>query len=359
MRQLSLFVLVLALGCRGGGYDDDEALHGYKTPSVDRCAAAPIGTEQWPAWDPGSKYAERVASAVEAYHADHHDWKLYYHPGGYRADGEFVTFSGFATLGPEVKLDENGVPLILVNGQWVYNPVTISQFAMYHHSLHLRGGELQPNFWAAVRKLQDMQGPDGALRYDYDFDTMEAGFASGMAQGEVLSVFSRAYRISPEPDLIEAGNTALRFLLIPVEEGGVRGSLNDLHPSLKNYLSLYEYDLALSPHTLNGFLFATFGLYDWSQLEAPGADNELADTMFKCATHTVASSLHYYDIGGYSAYDVGHILHGREPSAGGPNGAVYHKIHIAQLVALHSITQRPELLYWATVWANSVSQPIP
>lgn len=204
-----------------------------------------------------------------------------------------------------------------------------------------------------------MQDPDGAFRYDYAYDTMEPGWVSAMAQGQALSVFARAYLLSGEPAYIAAGNASLEFLTLPVEGGGVRGSLRDLHPRLERYTSLYEYDHSLSPHTLNGFIFTIFGLYDWSMLaqQAPeaGAATDLAGTYFACGAHTVANSLRYYDIGGFSAYNMRQALGLGMPYA----GATYHKVHIAQAVALHSITPHPELLHWASLWANLVGQPIP
>lgn len=295
---------------------------------------------------------------MRAYRDEGHDWRMYYQPGGYIANGEYVTIQGFATLGPEVRLDDQGVPMVLNNGEWVYNPVTIANFTLYHHTLYMRGQGLDPRFWAAVRKLQSMQAPDGAFRYNYAFSGMQPGWVSAMAQGQALSVFARAYLLSNDPAYILAGNASLRFLLTPVEEGGVRGDLRDLDPSLSDYVSLYEFDPTVSPHTLNGFIFTIFGLYDWAMLGRQAPANHVASTLaeayFQCGAHTVASTVHYYDIGGFSAYDLRAVLGMGEPGA----GPTYHRIHIAQLVALYSITRRPELLAWARTWAGS-SQPVP
>ena len=204
-----------------------------------------------------------------------------------------------------------------------------------------------------------MEGSDGAFRYDYAFDTMKPGWVSAMAQGQALSVLARAFLLSGDTRYVVTGNAALEFLLTPAEQGGVRGNLKDLNPSLERYISLYEYDHDLSPHTLNGFIFTIFGLYDWSAMAelAPGSEaaSSVARAAFDCSAHTVASAVHYYDIGGFSGYDMRQALEIGDPFANGH----YQKVHVAQLVALYSITQRPELLHWAEVWAEAVGQSIP
>lgn len=318
------------------------------------CATAPLGTETFPAYDPGDQ-STRVAAAVQVYHAGNHTWKYYHLENGYQAGGEYPTFSSFHALGPGVRYDVNGVPEVLNGQDWVYNPVTIAQYSFYHHTLYLRGTPLPSSYWAAIGKLQQMVGPDGALRYDYEFQGQPPGWVSAMAQGQALSAFARAYALSGDPSLIQSGNAVLDFMLTPVAEGGTRSSFADLHPSLDRYVSLLEYNNAVSPHTLNGFLFTIFGLYDWSRLAAPGVKAELADAYFQCGVHSVASTIHYYDIGGYSVYDLREVL-GMGASGVSP---IYHKYHITLLVSLNSIAPRPEFLQWAGVWADAVGEPLP
>lgn len=331
-------------------------------PPLATCATAPTGTEQWPAWTPGGSYAVEVNQALTAYRKDNYDWRVYQLPGNtYRFDGQYVTIAPFDPYDPAVtQFDDLGVPQTRVGNAWHYNPTTLANFALWHHTRHVRNGIALPNaFWATIGKLQQMVGPDGALRYDYEFDGMPPGWVSSMAQGQVLSVFARAYLFSPDPSLIEQGNRILDFMLKPASEGGTRSSMADLDSSLANYATFNEYEPRVSPHTLNGFLFTMFGLYDWAALDraqpGKGVKGPLAQAYFDCTVFTLSKTLHYYDIGGFSAYDLAHVLdRTKRPSA----GPVYHRIHIAQLVALNSVAPRPEFLHWARNWAPS-TQPTP
>lgn len=324
------------------------------------CAATTTGNERWPEYAPAESYSAAVAVAIGSYRAgigNHrpgpHDWRTYYLPNGYLPGGPYVTIQFFATLGPDTRFDDLGVPMVLANGEWVYNPTTIANFALYHHTRYTQGIPLPSAFWAAVGKLQSMVEPDGAIRYSYPSDGIPAGWVSAMAQGQVLSVFSRAYLLSKDQSLVVQGNRVLDFMLKPVDQGGTRGSLANLDPSLSSYVSLYEYAPEVSSHTLNGFLFSIFGLYDWAMLDAPGVSKVLAKTAFDCGVHTVASALPYYDAGGFSTYDLDHLFED-DPDM----GPIYHKIHIAQLVSLYSITKNPALLHWARQWAPP-DQPVP
>ncbi|MEA1015392.1 D-glucuronyl C5-epimerase family protein [Sphingosinicella sp. LY1275] len=313
----------------------------------------------WPQWDPGGRYSASVDAAVAAYEAGRHDWRIYYLKSGYAAAGQYVTISPFDVLGPDTRFDSFGVPQVFVAGEWRYNPTTIANFALWHHTRSIETGlPLDPSFWSAVAKLESMVGSDGAIRYDYSFDGMPVGWVSAMAQGQVLSVFARAYLVSDDASLIRRGNSVLDFMLKPVSQGGTRSDLSDLDPSLVDYVSFNEYAPEVSTHTLNGLMFALFGLYDWSQLgvRSNASAEGMAYSYFQSAVETLTHSLRYYDVGGFSAYDLDHIIRGVEPSV----GPIYHKIHIAQLASLYSITGHPELLEWARNWAptNQMVPPV-
>ncbi|MEA1013282.1 D-glucuronyl C5-epimerase family protein [Sphingosinicella sp. LY1275] len=310
----------------------------------------------WPEWDPGDRYSKSVDAAVNAYKTARHDWRIYYIRDGYNADGRYVTISPFVVLGESTRLDAFGVPQVFAQGEWRYNPTTIANFALWHHTRFVTDGTpLGSSFWSAVAKLESMIGTDGALRYDYSFGGMPPGWVSAMAQGQVLSVFARAYNISGDAALIRQGNSVLDFMLTRVEQGGTLSDLSDLDPSLHDYISLNEYAPEVSPHTLNGFMFAMFGLYDWSKLDlASNTDAQAkAATYFEASVETVSNLLPYYDVGGFSAYDLRQVIRNADPAV----GPTYHKIHIAQLVSLYSITGRAEFLEWARKWAPD-EQPV-
>jgi hypothetical protein len=133
---------------------------------------------------------------------------------------------------------------------------------------------------------------------------------------------------------------------------GPMTSLTELDPSLEDFIIFEEFTTSPASFTLNGFLFTLLGLYDWAALEPKAADGmfAVARHYFECGLATAVYALPYYDLGGFSAYDLGHVLDG-----GPPNIQVeYHAIHITLLHALNSIHPLPELAAFEAKWRGYV-----
>ena len=98
--------------------------------------------------------------------------------------------------------------------------------------------------------------------YNYDFydrDRMVAPWYSGMAQGKVLSLFSRLYELTSNKD----------FLIIADK---IYGSFYRLKATHSDWVScidqdgnlwIEEYPHIQPSHVLNGMVFAIFGIYDY------------------------------------------------------------------------------------------------
>lgn len=270
--------------------------------------------------------------------------------GEYKSTGDYLNYSRVHSF-PEsenLKLDANGIPMVRYGTEFQYNPVTVSNYALHEYGRSLPG---KPNaqFWKAVDKLLEMQGADGALRYDFPFHhyamttTYPRGWVSGMAQGLTLSVLARAYDADKNQKYIDAGNKALAFLNTTEDKGGPRSSMATLDPSLKNYIFFEEYIGDKNIYTLNGFIFTILGLYDWADITG----NDLADDLFDESMETLVKILPYYDFGGASSYDLTFITYKRPRPTFNPR---YHSLHSALLHNLYSITGEKKLKEYENRW---------
>ncbi|QCI13294.1 hypothetical protein E6B08_18825 [Pseudomonas putida] len=268
----------------------------------------------------------------------------------YSPTGDYMNYSKTQSFKNEgrIKLDGNGLPTVLYESQYQYNPITISNFALYEYGKNLP--ERPTNkFWAATNKLMSMQGFDGSFRYGFSFKhyalskSYPVGWSSGMAQGLAMSVLARAYTFDKRQDYLDAGNKALDFLMVPVSHGGPLSSMAGLDPSLNNYIFFEEYIGDRGIYTLNGYMFTLIGLYDWWSVTG----SEKAHEAFQEGMKTLVKILPYYDFGGSSSYDLTFRTYGREK----PHYNIrYHSTHIYLLNNLYSITKNKTLKEFSEHW---------
>ncbi|GGR63020.1 hypothetical protein GCM10008959_26400 [Deinococcus seoulensis] len=244
-----------------------------------------------------------------------------------------------------MKMDDQGLPTVkYANGTFHYNPVTMAQFVLHQHSRMVKGfKDAEALMIAGTDKLLELQDDQGAFRYDFEYKasahTFKPGWVSGMAQGQALSALARAYRVTNDTRYLVAGNKALRFGLLRVADGGTLTDMSTLDKSLKRFLFLDEYPAAPSTYTFNGFMFGMLGFYDWSVLRAGQTDGTLAKAYFDCFANTLEHITPYYDIGGFTSYDMGFITAGTKPNP----STDYHGAHIYLLHALYTVTKNPML----------------
>lgn len=314
----------------------------------------PPGQEPvWPAYVPAASYLPLVEAALAEYEETGYDHtrRLTDHT----ATGDYLNYSTtnmFRNIEGRIRLDEEGVPTRNYGGEYYYNPVLIAQHAMNLYGRHLSGEDTLSAFHAAIDRLLSLQDERGAFLYDFEWqyylldEPYEPGWVSGMAQGMALSALARAYHLTGDEAFLAAGERALDFLLTPVADGGVMDTMADLHPSLERYVIFEEYLAEPASYTLNGFMYTLLGVYDWSVV----ASSARAGTYFAAGVETLRNVLPYYDLGGFSAYDLGHITWGREPHI----GVSYHSVHIYLLHALHHVTGDEVLAAYSETWASYV-----
>ena len=138
---------------------------------------------------------------------------------------------------------------------------------------------------------------------------------SAMAQGEGLSLLSRAHKHYGDEKYAEAAHRAKKFMMLSEEEGGTA-----VYKDGKIYL--YEY--LHEPQVLNGWIFSAWGLFDYAK---HFNDNETRE-QWENTVNAMAEKLHVYDKGFWSSYTDGLKL----------ANPFYHKLHIAQLNVMYDLT---------------------
>lgn len=262
----------------------------------------------------------------------------------------------------KITFDEKNIPKVKYGENFYYNPVTVAQYALtkYGQYMHIGMESTKEQFLIATNKLLDMQDELGAFRYVFPWkyyltgEIYAPGWISGMAQGQALSVLGRAYYLTNDKKYLEAGNKAVKFLITPIEKGGTMSTLKDLDPSLAEYIFFEEYISTPNNYTLNGYMFTLLGLYDWKIVTKKYQKQciNLAETYFDLGINTLVRILPYYDIGGFSTYDLGHITFGKKPHLVGG----YHAAHINLLHALYSITNNKALKEFEILWSSYVDK---
>ncbi len=296
--------------------------------------------ENWPALIYNADWVAKAKDYVATYQQR---WDFSQNVAMYSSFGPYLNYH-MTKSHDHLQKDPYGIPMVQ-NGQH-YNPVTISQYAL---TLHAKG-EID-SFLAATDFLLTLQDKTGAFRYNFSWtyyltgEMYDPGWVSGMAQGQALSVLTRAYSLTGDEKYLAAGNLAFEFMLVPTSEGGVLTTLADIDPSLSQYLWIEEYVSSPANYTLNGYMFALLGLHDWSHY------NPVAGDYFGKGIESLVNILPYYDIGGFSCYDLGHLTFGGKP----PHvGVKYHGVHIKLLHALHSITGNRWLQHFEHLWQSYI-----
>jgi hypothetical protein len=159
------------------------------------------------------------------------------------------------------------------------------------------------------------------LGYSFDFrlhgraaDLLRAPWYSAMAQGMALALFVRLFLATGD----DAHLANAKLLFASLADPGVRTLpwVSRLDP--KGYLWLEEYPAKPPDQTLNGFQFATFGLYDYDQA-VHGADSAaILDGALTTVKHYLPAFRHPGDISYYCL--AHHVV-----------SAHYHEIVIRQL----------------------------
>ena len=293
-----------------------------------------------------------ISSVVE-YKKQKRDYKKYLSEEAYSHLCDFLNWGRDRDYTNTPK-DPNGI--VTSTGVQRYNPCTIAQQTLTTYGQYLQGKATKHAFLHQADFLISMIERDGSLRYYFDFSYycmpdkyFKAGWCSSMDNGHVLSICARAYSLTHDEIYAEAALKNLKFLQTTIEEDGVKSDLRYLDPSLSGYITFEEYPTIPSTYTLNGFMYTLIGIYDWSCIDSPSKD--IAKEMFNSGVKTLKSILPYFDIGGFTAYDLSHLT---VWNAAPHIGVGYHCEHTAFCKIFYDITGIEDFNYYYKLWSSYV-----
>lgn len=172
--------------------------------------------------------------------------------------------------------------------------------------------------------------------YEHDLPKygLRAPWYSAMAQGQAASVFARAARVTDDAADADLAISALRPLL---RTGGLRLLVETPEGPV-----LEEAPSARPSRILNGWIFALVGLWDVGE----GLDDQDASRAFREGIAALERSLPLYDVGWWSRYS---LYPHRLTDLAKP---FYHRLHVAQLDALHRIVGVDAFAETSRRWAS-------
>jgi heparosan-N-sulfate-glucuronate 5-epimerase len=243
-------------------------------------------------------------------------------------------------------LDENGIPLCDVrrrfglNSPPVYHPVMTAQYALAQYNLTLEGNsEAEAIFMRCARSLEDNAVEEPQQRflvwpYRYLLRTppVPAGWISGMAQGEGLSVLARSFQKTGSSRTAEVAERVAKSFLYTVEEGGVIFRLSSK--------SCFIEEIAHPPfiHILNGCQIALMGLFEHLQLFS----DPKVQKVLEASVQGIEELLPQFDTGYWSLYSLGY----RWDIA----SRHYHHVHVRLFRDLGKLLNNAQFSNYAGKW---------
>jgi heparosan-N-sulfate-glucuronate 5-epimerase len=229
--------------------------------------------------------------------------------------------------------DAAGIPLLDYKGAIgpQYNPIAIAQWGLANYNWFCDTGEegrrakaMQSANWLCANLEQNTHGLwVWNHHFDWDYrDTLKAPWYSGLAQGQGVSMLLRAHVLSGDKKYLEAADRAFVPLTHSITDGGV------LFTDEEGNLWIEEYMVNPPTHILNGFLWALWGVFDYS-LVCP---DSFAKSIFERGVATLARNLQRYDTGYWSLYEQSGT---RLKMIASP---FYHRLHIVQLRVMAMLT---------------------
>jgi len=229
--------------------------------------------------------------------------------------------------------DEQGIPVSKTTlGKRIYFPTTIIQYGLGHYDLWLETH--QESHLQEVLKVAEwlLAHQDESGGWDV-FGKIQVGALnnySAITQGEAVSLLLRAYKETHDERYLIASKRAITLMLKPVNQGGTALYKDN------GDLFLEEVPLEKQNTILNGWIFAIFGLWDYTLIVR---DNSITQALIN-TLDTLERHINKYDRGWWSNYDW-------QGSIASP---FYHRLHIALLQALYKLTERSAFHDIAIKW---------
>nr|CAB3249271.1 D-glucuronyl C5-epimerase [Phallusia mammillata] len=255
----------------------------------------------------------------------------------------------------KIKISIQKVSKIILRGSGLIDNITL---ATYDHMAHFKDA---CNWMVANLDMASGGWKMSISRVLDEFEVIKPGWVSAMAQGQGLSMLSRAYYIYKEEQYLEAMAKALLPFSIPSKEGGCRAKFLD------KFVWYEEYPTTPSSFVLNGFMYSLIGLYDFKSLLedkfAISEDNNLPSKtvgvvdiqatyktvkkLFDDGMVSLKSMLPLYDGGTRTFYDLRHFAFRKPPMIARWD---YHTTHLSQLALFATISSDPIFEKYFNSW---------
>ena len=250
------------------------------------------------------------------------------------------------------RFDEIGVPLYRQgNSAIIYHPIVICQYALGLFERIFRGEDekneylkkfIQQADWLLQNSENNGAGKGWNINYEIREYNLQAPWMSAMAQGEAISVLTRAHLLTGKEDYLISAKEALNLFEFSVSDGGVVNKF-------KSYSVYEEYPSpSKTVAVLNGFIFSLFGLYDLTIYSG----DEKAKKLFSTGVDTLSNIIEFYDIGYWSQYYL------FDYPKRYPASYTYHVLCAEQLKALYHITGKKIFLEYSERWTTQSKKNI-
>ncbi len=243
--------------------------------------------------------------------------------------------------------DSAGIPRLDYHGRIgvQYNPIATAQWGLGNYNLFCRSANIERRrkFLAAAdwlcSHLAQNQFRQWVWNHHFDWEyrsRLRAPWYSGLAQGQGISLLVRAHRETGNAAYLDAAARAFGSFLKSTREGGVTFTDERGDPWFEEYI------VTPPTHILNGFIWASWGVYDY--LLATG--EPAARALFERAVQTLLNNLEAYDLGFWSLYEQSGT---RLKMVASP---FYHQLHIVQLRVMHRLTGEGKFARFADRWES-------
>ena len=232
-----------------------------------------------------------------------------------------------------------------------YNPIAIAQYGLGNFNLYLKSNEpgrrerfIKAADWLGAQ-LETKSGGFPVWNHHFDFEyrtPLRAPWYSGLAQGQGISLLVRAHAETGNSAYLDAARRAFECMDAEVADGGVIFTDSDGHRWIEEYI--------VSPptHILNGFMWASWGVYDL----ALATEDERARKLWQDSLATLKANLHRYDTGYWSLYEQAGT---RLKMMASP---FYHRLHIVQLRVMAKLSGEGFFADFADRWERYQQSPV-
>lgn len=243
--------------------------------------------------------------------------------------------------------DEEGVPYVNRGKQKFYRTANIIQYGLIAHDLIIKNIDVEVNkkrFLTSVTWLHNKLEPfhDALIIRNEDNKQygLAKGWVSGMYQGQLLSIFLRAYQMYADPKYLESCHKIYEYFKYDYTEGGVK------RIDENGCIWFEEYPTSTPSYVLNGYIYCMFGILDYYRV----TQKSEAKKLFDDCVHTLEVNLYKYHVWYWSVYDQlkKQLL-----------SYYYQKnVHVPLMQIMFLITNKEIFNNFAKKWEASLKSPV-